>query len=208
MDTIRITGLELACIVGIRPAERRRRQRVRLTIELYLDLARAAESSRIGLTADYSLVADEIANLLRFREYRLIETATEEIAAMLLGAHQQVKSIAVTLEKPEALRGRALHGSVTIRRERTVPKETVHPFGRELVLLETAEAILSLYLVDPGQSLSRIAERDERRLGWLVSGQLGPDRALYDPHVLGRVLHEPNHGSERVVVFVCSLKAP
>jgi hypothetical protein len=26
--------------------------------------------------------------------------------------------------------------------------------------------------------------------------------------VLGRVLHEPNHGSERAVVFVCSLKAP
>ena len=34
MDTIRITGLELECIVGVRPAERRRRQRVRLTIEL------------------------------------------------------------------------------------------------------------------------------------------------------------------------------
>jgi FolB domain-containing protein len=68
MDTVRITGLELACIVGLRPAERRRRQRVRLSIELGLDLSRAAESCRIAHTVDYSVVAEEVSELLRFRE--------------------------------------------------------------------------------------------------------------------------------------------
>ncbi|HEY3497860.1 MAG TPA: dihydroneopterin aldolase, partial [Polyangiaceae bacterium] len=118
MDTIRISGLELDCIVGVRPAERRRRQRVRLSIALELDTSRAGLSERIAHTVDYSVVADQVTELLCFREYRLVETATEEIAAMLLGVHPSAERVSVTLEKPEALRGRAAHGSVSIERAR------------------------------------------------------------------------------------------
>jgi FolB domain-containing protein len=207
MDTIRITGLELACIVGVRPAERRRRQRVRLTIELGLDLSRAAQSSRIVHTVDYSVATDEIAALLRFREYRLIETATEEIAAMLLGIYPAVSSASVCLEKPEALRGRALHGAVSIHRERRRPESVAHDFGREVVLLETSEAVLSLFSVESGGSLRRVAERPGRRLGWLVHGQLGPVNALHEPAALEHVLGATHAGAEPATVFVCAIKA-
>jgi dihydroneopterin aldolase len=124
MDTIRISRLELSCIVGVRPAERRRRQRIALTLELELDLSRAGRSGRIAQTVDYSLVAEEIALLLEFREYRLIEMATEEIAAMILGVHPAVERAHVSLEKPEALRGRAAHASVSVSRSRTAPRVT------------------------------------------------------------------------------------
>jgi len=207
MDTVRLTGLELACIVGLRPAERRRRQRIRLSIELGLDLSRAAESCRIVHTVDYSVVADEVSHLLRFREYRLIETATEEIAAMLLGTHPLVAAVTVTLEKPEALRGRALHGAVTIERKRREPVVKQHGFGREEILLETSEATLSLFHVDPGKTPSPLAERGERRLGWLVGGQLGAEHALHEPSAFGRVLGETNHTGEEASLFVCALKA-
>jgi 7,8-dihydroneopterin aldolase/epimerase/oxygenase len=207
MDTIRIAGLEVACIVGVRPAERRRRQRVRLTIELGLDLSRAAHSSRIVHTVDYSVATDEIAALLYFREYRLIETATEEIAAMLLGLYPAVSSVSVCLEKPEALRGRALHGAVSIHRERRPSSSIVHPFGREDVLLETSEAVLSLFTLESGGSLRSVAERSGRRLGWLVHGQLGPANALQEPSALEHVLAATHAGAEPATVFVCAIKA-
>lgn len=207
MDTIRITGLELACIVGVRPAERRRRQRVRLTLELGLDLSRAAQSSRIVHTADYSVVTEEVTALLRFREYRLIETATEEIAAMLLGTHPAVMTASVCLEKPEALRGRALHGAVSIRRERRAPAGTARDFGREDQLLETSEAVLSLYTVEQARSLRTVADRPGRRIGWLVHGSLGPVNALHEPAALDDVLRATHQGAEPAIVFVCAIKA-
>jgi hypothetical protein len=138
----------------------------------------------------------------------LIETATEEIAAMILGTHGHVASVAVTLEKPEALRGRALHGAVTIRRERGERPSRASDFGREEILLETSEATLSLFHLDPGKSLAEVAERPERRLGWLVGGHLGVDHALHDPSALGRVLREVNRGNEQALVFVCALQKP
>lgn len=207
MDTIRITGLELECIVGVRPAERRRRQRVRLTLELGLDLSRAAQSSRIAHTVDYSVVTDDVSALLHFREYQLIETATEEIAAMLLGTHPTVMSASVCLEKPEALRGRALHGAVSIERQRRSPASTARDFGREDLLLETSEAALTLYTVEPGRSLRSVAERPGRRLGWLVHGSLGPANALHEPSALDAVLGATHHGAEPATVFVCAIKA-
>jgi len=207
MDSIHISGIELQCIVGIRPAERRRRQRIRLSIELEVDLARAGVSERIANTVDYSVVTDEIAQLLRFREYRLVETATEEVSAMLLGVHPTVERVSVTLEKPEALRGRAAWGGVSISRARRPARLADEAYGACELLLETAEAALFLHHVDPGHSLGERAPLASRKLGWLVSGHLGasPAVAHHDPRELDRILEAKNQGSERAVVFVCAL---
>jgi FolB domain-containing protein len=207
MDTVRISGLELACIVGVRPFERRRRQRVRLSIELELDLSRAGISERIAHTVDYSVVAEEVTELLCFREYRLVETATEELAAMLLGVHRRAERVRVTLEKPEALRGRAAHGSVTIERTRRQPERAVRAFGEEELLLETADAVLSVCHVAPGRSLAEIAGRPGRRLGWLLGGQLGhPPLPLHESRALERALETANASGESASVFVCATR--
>jgi FolB domain-containing protein len=207
MDKVSISGLELACIVGVRPAERRRRQRVRLSITLELDLARAGVSERIAHTVDYSVVAEQVTELLCFRAYRLVETATEEIAAMLLGVHPGAERVSVTLAKPEALRGRAAHGSVSIERARKAPARMPRPFGEELVLLETADATLSILEVAPGHTLEAVAARPGRRLGWLLSGELGTGpQALHDPRALEAILAVRNDGSERASVFLCSAR--
>jgi FolB domain-containing protein len=204
MDKVSITGLELACIVGVRPAERRRRQRVRLSITLELDLSRAGISERIANTVDYSQVAEEVTELLCFREYRLVETATEEIAAMLLGVHPRAQKVSVTLEKPEALRGRAAHGSVSIERVQRAARRVARSFGEEEVLLETADATLSILHVAPGRTLEEVLARPGRRLGWLLGGQLGGD--THDPHALERALAARNEGTENASVFLCSAR--
>src|SRR5262245_34676097 len=107
MDEIRIEALELSCIVGVRRRERRKKQLVRLDLTLGLDVSKAGQTGRIALTCDYSRVADEVTELLRFRAYRLIEVATEELAAMLFGVHPMLQQVDIRLEKPGALANRA-----------------------------------------------------------------------------------------------------
>jgi dihydroneopterin aldolase len=203
MDSIRISELELSCIVGIRPSERRRRQRVRLSIELELDLSRSGTSGRIAHTVDYSVVVDEAAKLLAFREYRLIEMATEELSAMLLGIYPAVEQVRITLEKPEALRGRA-RAAVSIERKRGETRVEALAFGEEHVLLENAEARLSVLKVKPGSRIERLSG-PERRLGWLFAGALGgaPPVAPHDPRELERVLGAPNPGPGDASLFLC-----
>jgi dihydroneopterin aldolase len=206
MDTIRISRLELSCIVGVRPAERRRRQRIRVTMELDLDLSKAGQSGRIGHTVDYSIVADEVAFLLEFREYRLIEMATEEIAAMVLGLHPHVDRAHVTLEKPEALRGRAAHAAVSISRAQTEGRRTTRACGEERSLLETSEATLSVLHVDPERTIDRSLCPTQRSLAWLASGHLLADSPIvaHDPREQSRIFGARNPGPERANVFVCA----
>jgi FolB domain-containing protein len=207
MDTIRISRLELSCIVGVRPAERLRRQRIALSIELDLDLGRAGRSGRIGHTVDYSVVADEVSFLLEFREYRLIEMATEEIAAMILGLHTAVERARVTLEKPEALRGRAAHASVSIARSRTEPRSVPTEFGDRRLLLETAEAKLEVLGVEPEHRLDAGVRPAGKALAWLASGHLeaGSPILSHDPREAARIFGASNPGPERANVFVCTL---
>jgi 7,8-dihydroneopterin aldolase/epimerase/oxygenase len=198
----------LSCIVGIRPAERHRRQEIALSIELDLDLGRAGRSGRIGHTVDYSVVADEVSFLLGFREYRLVEMATEEIAAMILGLHGSVERAQVTLEKPEALRGRAEHASVCISRSRSELAPTPLPFGEKRLLLDTAEAKLELFVVDPGQRVDVEARPARRTLAWLAAGHLeaGSPVTPHDPRELERLFGATNPGPERATLFVCTLQ--
>ena len=75
MDSIRIDGLELRCIVGLRSYERRHEQPLRLDLHLGLDASTAGRSGRIGDTIDYSRVADEVTALLQYVPLLRLEVA-------------------------------------------------------------------------------------------------------------------------------------
>ena len=183
MDVVRIHRLELDCIVGIRPSERSRQQRVRLDLGLVADVSRAGRSGRIALTADYDRVAHEVVALLSFRHYQLIEMAAEEISAMLLGLHQHVHSIELRIEKPGALHGRARAASVEVRRDREdfpLAREPT-PYGERQVLIETRDGLLELLRVDPGQTVEDVGSSAVDRLIWSSSGQLETEGGVLDP---------------------------
>jgi FolB domain-containing protein len=172
-DVIRIHRLELDCIVGIRPQEREHRQRVRLDIGLHADLSHAGRSGRISLTADYDQVAHEVATLLAFRHYHLVEMAAEEVSAMLLGLHPGVERVDLRIEKPGALEGRARAASVEVRRaRRDYPVSVLDAEHGAQVLLETREARLDLLRIEPGQSVCTGPSYAACSLEWVVEGAL------------------------------------
>jgi hypothetical protein len=96
---------------------------------------------------------------------------------------------------------------VTIERARRQPERAVRGFGEEELLLETADAVLSVCHVAPGRSLAEIAARPGRRLGWLLGGQLGsPALALHESRELERALATANASAESASVFVCATR--
>ncbi len=206
MDEIRIEGLELACIVGVRPRERRRKQKVRLDVRLFLDVAPAGRTGRIGLTCDYSRVVDEAARLLRFREYRLVEVATEELAAMLFASHPLLEQVDIRLEKPQVFQGRARSASVRIHRERAQFPSVVRrqSFGAVEIRLETHEAGLYVLDVEPGRDLAPLAAA-ERQLAWLTAGELFIGARRYGTGDLlpSALVGAENRGPEPARVFLC-----
>jgi FolB domain-containing protein len=210
MDLIRIKGLEIDCIVGLRPQEREREQRIHIDLALGLDLAPAGRAGRIGMTCDYDRIAEEIIWLLRFRHYHLIEMATEEVCAMLLGLHAPAEFIEIHLDKPAALDGRARAASVEVRRDRrSFPVTSMaHPAGSLDTLLETREAGLYRLSVAPGRELPGATARGERELEWLVSGQLRQDRIALAEAPRVRRNGQPatsyvNDGDTEAILFRC-----
>ncbi|MCA9704263.1 MAG: dihydroneopterin aldolase [Myxococcales bacterium] len=174
MDTIELEGLSFECVLGVLPHERDREQPVRVDLRLGLDLSAAGRSASIYDTIDYDRTADEIAALLRFRRYRLLENAAHEVAAMLLGVHPTLQQLELRLAKPQALVGRAQAAAVRVKRRRGdfERRREAARFGEVDVLLETREAGLYLLHVEAGQRIPPHHHQVMRELEWLVRGSL------------------------------------
>lgn len=173
-DQIHIKKLRVDCIVGIYPKELKKPQPLFADVRLGLDLSLAGRSGKISATCDYQRVANEISYLLKFRRYRLLEMAAEEIAAMLFGVHKNIQTINLRLEKPRALPQLAKSAAVEIDRTRSdypVRNEQA-VFGHVDILLETAEAGLYLLHIGPGKAIPLHFHRVMRELEWRVSGHL------------------------------------
>lgn len=116
LDTLELCGLEVACVIGDRPEERDREQRLVVDVVLSLDLASAGASDALADTVDYAALAGSVRAALRAARYRMIESAAECVARACL-ADSRVRSVRVRVEKPGAIAGLRA-AAVVIERER------------------------------------------------------------------------------------------
>jgi 7,8-dihydroneopterin aldolase/epimerase/oxygenase len=186
MDWIRVDSFELDCIFGIWPEERLREQKVRLELSLGVDTREAAHSGRVSHTVRYDVVVEQLAEMLRFRRYLLIEVATEELCAMIFAAHALVKQVRLRIHKPQALAGKAASASVEVFRERAdfATESSVASWGTSTTYLTTRSSRLSLAKVTTSQAIEDLALSNRRALLLLTKG------VVQGPH--GRV--EPGQG--------------
>jgi dihydroneopterin aldolase len=84
MDRIFISGIDCVAAIGVTLEERTIRQRLSIDIEFTLDSARAARSDSLRDTLDYSGVARAAMEVCQSRDFHLIETVAEGIAARVL----------------------------------------------------------------------------------------------------------------------------
>ncbi len=97
-DTITLCDLEVRYRVGVPDEERAHPQRLLLTIELDLDVSPAARMDDLTQTINYFAVSRRLLGLGEGREWKLIETLAEEIAALLL-AEYPAEAVRVEVKK-------------------------------------------------------------------------------------------------------------
>lgn len=119
LDTIRIQGLLVRCIVGVYEEERKKQQDIILHIALHADLRTPCGNDRIEDTVDYKSVKKAVFHLVENSSFFLIERLAEAVAQCCL-EHSRVRRVEVQVEKPGALRF-AQSVSVEIVRERNEP---------------------------------------------------------------------------------------
>lgn len=97
-DKILIRDLVVATRIGWTSEERAARRPVTITIEIDVDLRRAATTDELFDTVDYGRVTIDVAAFVRAAETRLLEHLAEQIAARCL-TYRGVETVSVEVEK-------------------------------------------------------------------------------------------------------------
>ena len=118
LDKIAIEGLEVFANHGVFPEENKLGQKFVVSVTLYTDTRRAGETDDLSASIHYGEAAHAIDEFIRVHTFKLIETAAESVAAMLLDRYPGAYGVRVKLEKPWAPVGLPLR-TVSVEIERT-----------------------------------------------------------------------------------------
>jgi dihydroneopterin aldolase len=101
-DQIAISGISAIGFHGVFPEERKNGQNFIVDLKLFFDLAPAGDSDDLTKTINYASVADATVEEIIGEPVSLIETLATRISKRLLRDFPLLKSVVVTVHKPEA----------------------------------------------------------------------------------------------------------
>jgi dihydroneopterin aldolase/2-amino-4-hydroxy-6-hydroxymethyldihydropteridine diphosphokinase len=102
MDQLTITGLRIRANHGVYPEETRLGQDFYVDAILYGDTRAAGLADDLSLSTNYGEVCQFLTRFLQEHTYQLIEAAAEQVVQALLLAFPLVRSVKLTLHKPQA----------------------------------------------------------------------------------------------------------
>jgi dihydroneopterin aldolase/D-erythro-7,8-dihydroneopterin triphosphate epimerase len=117
MDRIFIKDLLARCVLGVTEEERREKQDVLISVDLFTDVRGVGQTDRFEEALDYRSLKKQVLTVVENSEYHLIEALAEQIAAICL-QNPLVERVTVRAEKPTVLRFARSVG-VEITRSRT-----------------------------------------------------------------------------------------
>jgi len=113
-DKIFIQKLEIPCIIGTLPRERKKKQKIVLDLEFPADVPKAARRDDLRDALNYRKIADYITKFVSESRFYLIETLAECLAKTLLREFK-LKSCTLRISKPNAIQN-AKNAGVEIQR--------------------------------------------------------------------------------------------
>lgn len=102
MDIVFIKQLEVISTIGVYDWEKTLQQKLYFDLEMAFDNKPAAANDDINLALNYFSVSEMVTQFAQTRQFELIETMAEEVAALIM-QNFSVPWIKVTLHKPGAL---------------------------------------------------------------------------------------------------------
>ena len=115
-DRVRVTGLEMYCIIGANSWERDVKQKVRIDLEIEADCSKAGRSDDLSDAVDYRAAAKGVQALVEDSSYHLVEALAEHIAEDLLERFPAASAVRVRVAKPGAVRWAESVGVEILRR--------------------------------------------------------------------------------------------
>src|SRR3989338_2981174 len=101
-DKIIIKDLEIECIAGVRKRERKEKQKIFVTVEIYTNTEKTTKNSNIRNAVNYSAIIKKIKKLIINKRYLLLENIAEDIAKLAL-KDKKVNEAKVLVKKPKAV---------------------------------------------------------------------------------------------------------
>lgn len=114
-DKIILPQLAFVACHGVLPEEKKTPQEFKLSLTLWLDTTRAAETDDIADTVNYAEVYAEAERIMQGPPHNLLESLASEIAHVIL-ADELVQKVRVRLEKAAAPVGGGIPAAVEIER--------------------------------------------------------------------------------------------
>lgn len=102
MDKIFIDNLVVFGILGIHPHEQRKKQLIRVCIEVTADISEAANKDDVEKTIDYSALSSDVIHFIEDSNYGTIEALIDALANEILKKYN-VESVWLRIEKPNAV---------------------------------------------------------------------------------------------------------
>ena len=118
MDKILIAGIDCVAAIGVTSEERTMKQRLSIDVEIAADTLRAARTDSLKDALDYSRVAALVMEICRSRDFHLIETVAELLAAGILGEFPTPQVRVLVRKISPVLEPRVNYVSVEILRSR------------------------------------------------------------------------------------------
>ena len=102
-DKILIQGLEVHCVIGTLPRERKKKQKVVIDLEFSAPVKRAARRDDLRDALNYQRIARRATAFVSKSRFCLIETLAERLAKILLREFK-LKNILLRVSKPDAIK--------------------------------------------------------------------------------------------------------
>lgn len=90
-------------VIGVHPHERLAPQKIIVNVTVYCDDLPSEQNDQLNDAIDYQLLSKNLISYIQSSAHKLVEKLCAELVSTALGIDHRIKSVQISVEKPDAL---------------------------------------------------------------------------------------------------------